>query len=127
MQPGQKYKLTLRNTANSSVKTNIHTHGLHIVGDGDSDDITRFVEGGRCLTYTYDIASDHPPGTYWYHPHYHEFTDDQTDGGAFGMIVIEDDISQIRPWAHPQNEILLQISDAGGDVKGNGLVEEEGE
>jgi FtsP/CotA-like multicopper oxidase with cupredoxin domain len=69
MTPGNKYKLTLHNSADPFVLTNIHTHGLHIVGDGDGDDVTRFVNGGSCLDYTWDIAADHPGGTNWYHPH----------------------------------------------------------
>jgi hypothetical protein len=58
MKKGQVYKLVLHNAA--SAPTNIHTHGLHIVGDGDGDDITRVAEGRSCLSYTWDIAADHP-------------------------------------------------------------------
>ena len=126
MQPGNKYKLTLHNTvSDASLKTNIHTHGLHVVGDGDGDDVTRFVEGGSCLDYTWDIATDHPGGTYWYHPHYHTLTNDQTSGGAFGMLIIEDNYNQLNAWAHPENEKLLQISNTGS-VLGNGS-DSEGE
>jgi hypothetical protein len=46
-------------------------------------------------------------------PHYHGEVDDQTSGGAFGMIVVEDESDQISSWAYPDNEILLQISDTG--------------
>lgn len=120
MTPGNTYKLTLRNdSTDSNLKTNIHTHGLHITGSGDGDDITRFVAGGNCLDYTWDIPSDHPGGTNWYHPHYHTLTNDQTAGGAFGMIIIEDNTSQLNAWAHPQNELLLLVSDTG-NVLGNG-------
>jgi len=125
MTPGNTYKLTLHNSAkNSTVKTNIHTHGLHIAGSGDGDDITRFVTGGSCLDYTWDIPSDHPGGTNWYHPHYHTLTNGQTAGGAFGMIIIDDDYSQLNAWAHPQNELLLLVSDIGSSVLGNGYTNE---
>lgn len=63
--PGSKYALTLHNTA-TGTEANLHTHGLHVSGDGNSDDITRHTPAGECLTYTYDIASDHMGGTYWY-------------------------------------------------------------
>lgn len=126
MSPGKTYKLTLQNTVpDSSVKTNVHTHGLHIVGDGDGDDVTRFVEGGSCLDYTWDIPSDHPGGTYWYHPHYHTLTNVQTSGGAFGMLIIDDDYNQLNSWAHRENEKLLQISTTDG-TQGNGS-DSEGE
>ena len=60
--PGNVYKLTLRN-AGTEV-TNLHTHGLHIVGDGDGDDVIREVMGGgNCLDYTWDIK-DRPSRRY---------------------------------------------------------------
>ena len=124
MNQGNKYKLTFVNSASSvDTVTNVHTHGLHIVGAGDGDDVTRFVEGGSCLDYTWDIPADHPPGTNWYHSHLHEETNEQVDGGAFGMLIIEDDPSTIYPWAWPDNEILLLISNTD-KVRGNGNLNE---
>ncbi len=124
MAPGNTYKVTLRNSADSTVNTNIHTHGLHIAGSGDGDDVTRFVPGGNCLDYTWDIPRDHPGGTNWYHPHYHALTNNQTHSGAFGMLIIDDDYSQLNSWAHPQNELLLLVSNMGGSVLGNGIRNE---
>lgn len=124
MEPGKTYKLTLHNTASDpNVKTNIHTHGLHIVGDGDGDNVFRSVGGGSCLRYTWDIPADHPGGTNWYHPHYHTETTAQTGGGAFGMLIIEDNQNAINNWAQVPNEKLLQISNAGS-LLGNGLSNE---
>ena len=125
MTPGTTYRLTLHNSyPDPELKTNMHTHGLHVVGDGNGDDVTRFVPGGSCLDYTWDILSDHPGGTHWYHPHWHTKTTEQTSGGAFGMIIIDDDYSQLKPWAHPENELLLQVSKTGGSVLGNGNPDE---
>ncbi len=125
MNPGSTYRLTLQNTASDpNLKTNVHTHGLHIVGDGDGDNVFREVGGGSCLDYTWDIPADHPGGTNWYHPHYHEFTDEQTSGGAFGMLIIEDNQNDINAWARIENEKLLQISDTG-TLLGNGSTNEE--
>jgi hypothetical protein len=62
--PGKTYRLTLRNLSNEP--TNMHTHGLHIVGSGNGDDITRIVQGGGiCMDYIWDMRNDHPGGTYW--------------------------------------------------------------
>ena len=123
MTPGTKYRLTLHNSAEDpTVYTNIYAHGLHVSGN---DDITRFVEGGSCLDYTWDIPLDHPGGTNWYHPHYHHgFTRDQIAGGAFGMIIIEDDYSQLNSWAHPRNELLLQVSNTRSTMRGNFIASE---
>ena len=122
IEAGKKYRLTLRNSAPTHcVPTNIHTHGLHIVGSGDGDDVTRSVSGGGCLGYTWDILSDHPGGTYWYHAHHHGNTEKQVRGGAFGMLVVEENelLNQDIPdWA--RNDVVLQISRMKGHFFGNG-------
>lgn len=124
MNPGNTYKLTLHNTASDpTVLTNLHTHGLHIDGSGDGDNVFRKVGGGSCLRYTWDIPADHPGGTNWYHPHYHTLTNEQTSGGAFGMLIIEDNQNDISSWARIPNEKILQISDTGS-LLGNGLSNE---
>jgi hypothetical protein len=62
--PGKTYRLTLRNLSNEP--TNMHTHGLHVVGSGNGDDITRIVQGGgNRMDYIWDMRNDHPGGTYW--------------------------------------------------------------
>ena len=146
LQPGNKYKLTLRNVASSSyIMTNLHTHGLHIVGDGDSDDVTRMVSGSttftsatsdqeeekddeqqqqpnyNCLDYTWDIPNDHVGGTYWYHAHHHGTTEEQVQGGAYGMLIVEDNTNlnpNIPDWA--RNELLLQAVETFDGIIGNG-------
>jgi hypothetical protein len=119
--------MTLRNAAPESEITNIHTHGLHIVGAGDGDDVLRQVSGGgNCLDYTWDISQDHPGGTYWYHAHHHGFTHVQVEGGAFGLLIVEENTltnPDVPSWA--ANERLLQVSVSSilGTV-GNGKTNE---
>jgi hypothetical protein len=104
--PGNVYKMTLRNAGSET--TNLHTHGLHIVGDGDGDDVVREVMGGgNCLDYTWDIKEDHPAGTNWYHAHFHGISERQVGGGAFGMLIVEEN-TVVPSWA--SNELLLQVS-----------------
>jgi FtsP/CotA-like multicopper oxidase with cupredoxin domain len=55
--PGYNYKATLRNGA--AELTNIHTHGVHLMGIGNGDDITRTVAHGECLGYNWTIPGDH--------------------------------------------------------------------
>ena len=58
LQPGFTYRMTLRNLAPASTSTNIHTHGLHVVGSGNGDDITRIVKGGgMCMDYSKCLLS----------------------------------------------------------------------
>lgn len=127
MEPGNDYILTLQNAA--SVSTNIHTHGLHISGSGNADDPSRHVSPGMCLKYYYNIPSDHMGGTYWMHSHYHGQTQTQVSGGAFGMLIIEENTSLldnveaasqdgIQKWLN--NELLLVASKVGNTNLGNG-------
>jgi len=92
---------------------------LHISGSGDADNILRVVSGGNCIDYIWNIPSDHPGGTYWYHSHHHGTTEAQVDGGAFGLLIVEESTSQNIPeWTF--NEILLQISITLGHILANG-------
>mmetsp|Transcript_33484 Transcript_33484/g.73454 ORF Transcript_33484/g.73454 Transcript_33484/m.73454 type:complete len:571 (+) Transcript_33484:148-1860(+) len=127
LEAGNKYLLTLRNAAeNVASVTNLHTHGLHIIGAGNGDDVTRVVNGdGNCLDYVWDILDDHPGGTYWYHAHHHGFTEPQVNGGAYGMVIVEDN-KMLNPdtpaWA--TNEVLLMIARINGEIVTNGHQDE---
>jgi FtsP/CotA-like multicopper oxidase with cupredoxin domain len=105
MKPGAKYVLSFKNTLpyedpsaeHNTFKdpntSNLHTHGLHISGESPSDDVTRSFDGGYGGDFVYDITDDHMRGTYWYHAHHHGSTFLQVSGGAFGLIIIDDDDS----------------------------------
>ena len=100
---GQAYQLVLRNelqymapssksnTMKDANITNLHMHGLHVSGEGNSDNVMRSVNGGECANYTYSIPREHMGGTFWYHPHHHGATHLQVSGGAVGALIVEDD------------------------------------
>ena len=102
MTPGNRYVVRFRNllpyeapseemnTFKDPNITNLHTHGLHISGEGPGDDVLRMFEGGFGGDYVYDISADHMGGTYWYHAHHHGSTYLQVSTGGFGLIVIDD-------------------------------------
>ncbi|MEO7421060.1 MAG: multicopper oxidase family protein [Ornithinibacter sp.] len=86
--------------------TNLHTHGLHVSPEGNSDNVFRAVAPGESADYEYEIPDDHPSGTFWYHPHHHGTVADQVFGGLFGaLLVLGDD----EPRA--DHERVLVISD----------------
>jgi len=107
MVPGQKYVLKFRNRLPYEPKaeahnvfkdpnvSNLHTHGVHISGETPGDDVTRSFEGGAGGDFVYDIPPDHMGGTFWYHAHHHGSTYLQVSGGAFGLIVIDDQFDNI--------------------------------
>lgn len=114
-----------RNGEYEDVATNLHFHGLHIHSTGNGDNARRSVKGtDNYLIYNIDIPADkHHGGTYWYHSHVTESAWEQTKGGAFGMIVIDDnghDIgtndSHVLDFMNlPENERILVLSNLGQD------------
>ena len=94
---GKRYVLTLVNNVTNTV-TNLHTHGLHISGDGNADDVTRYVEFNHQLHYVWDLSrGNHMGGTYWYHAHHHGETYKQVNYGALGMLIVNDDFDSLLP------------------------------
>mmetsp|Transcript_23862 Transcript_23862/g.39440 ORF Transcript_23862/g.39440 Transcript_23862/m.39440 type:complete len:671 (-) Transcript_23862:81-2093(-) len=89
-----------------AVKTNLHFHGLHVAGasHANGDDLYRSVEGSaNTMIYGLNMPADqHHGGTHWYHSHishdHHSHGSsstttsswEQVKGGAFGMIVVDD-------------------------------------
>ena len=124
LKAGTKYKLTLRNTSTNTT-TNLHTHGLHISGTGNSDDIRRKQGPGECLDYFWDIMDDHPGGTHWYHAHNHGESLKQVGGGAFGVMIVEDNYA-LNPdtpqWAKYDRVLQIFSKLHSGAVMGNGVI-----
>lgn len=82
--------ITVNFTNKLGEPTNLHMHGLHVSPSGRSDNVFIEVQNGETLTYQYTLASDHPSGPFWYHPHHHGMAADQVFGGLYGALIIED-------------------------------------
>ncbi len=90
---------------------NLHTHGLHVSPNLNSDNVLLEFEPGQANTYVYDIPSDHPQGLYWYHPHRHQITEPQVYRGLAGMLVVgrpEGDIPKVADNDIPVRIMALQ-------------------
>jgi len=111
--PGKTYKINFINTSGSD--TNLHTHGLHLGGNGWSDDVFRLIPAGMCGVYFWEIAPDHMSGMHWYHPHLHGMTFEQVRGRSFGPLFVEE-IPEVFDTYPPSvqkwldSTILLQMS-----------------
>ena len=76
------------NVANNlSDTTTTHWHGFHIPAIMDGGPHQTIPAG---TTWRPSFKVDNNAGTYWYHPHLHEFTQTQLTFGAGGMIIIRD-------------------------------------
>lgn len=71
--------------------TNLHSHGLWISPEGNSDNVLLTIYPETSFTYEYNIPQDHPAGTFWYHSHRHGSTGPQVASGMAGALIIRDD------------------------------------
>jgi FtsP/CotA-like multicopper oxidase with cupredoxin domain len=111
VRPGDRIALTLRNELGAT--TNLHTHGLVVSPEGNSDNVFVMLEPGETFDYEYRLGLDHPPGVFWYHPHHHGHVADQLFAGLYGAIIVDGD-----PLVESTRERLLVISDIAVDAAG---------
>lgn len=88
LRPGDHLGIEVVN--NLGQPTNLHTHGLQVSPQGNSDNPFVMVNPGERFRYDYQIPDSHPTGTFWYHPHHHGMVADQVFAGLYGAIVIDE-------------------------------------
>ncbi|MBD1591556.1 multicopper oxidase family protein [Arthrobacter sp. S1_S22] len=98
---------------NLGVPTNLHVHGLHVSPQGNGDNVFVMVPPGQSFSYEHRLPADHPPGTYWYHPHHHGMVADQVSAGLFGAIIVEEEDAPAV-----SRERILVVSDITLDGSG---------
>ncbi len=74
-------------TNNLADTTTTHWHGFHIPAIMDGGPHQTIPAG---TTWRPSFKVDNNPGLYWYHPHLHEFTQQQLTRGGGGLIIIRD-------------------------------------
>ncbi|WP_338748313.1 multicopper oxidase family protein [Janibacter alittae] len=110
--PGDTMRIRMTNALDAP--TNLHVHGLHVSPRGKSDNPFRSIAPGESADYEIAVPENHPPGTYWYHPHHHGNVADQVAAGLYGAIIVED------PAPLPvTRERILVVSDVSLDEDGN--------
>lgn len=112
VRPGDTLRVAMSNGLDDP--TNLHVHGLHVSPEGNGDNPFVSIAPGDSFDYEFALPDDHPPGTYWYHPHHHGHVADQLAAGLYGAIVVED------PDPVPvARERVLVISDLTLDASGD--------
>src|SRR4051812_23360575 len=116
--------LNLGNVPHNFNTTNLHTHGLHVSPAGNSDNVLLAIAPGEEFYYEIKIPIDHPPGTFWYHPHVHGSTAMQVSSGMEGALIIEGEIDRVPAIAAAKEQVFLfqQLAYATEDNK---LAKEE--
>ena len=77
--PGDTLNILLKNS--TGLPTNLHTHGLHVSPAKNGDNQLVKIMPGESFQYAIKIPKNHKSGTFWYHPHHHQFTAQQLSGG----------------------------------------------
>jgi L-ascorbate oxidase len=86
--PGCAAHTMAANTPHCFNGTNLHTHGLWVNPSGNGDNVLLSLNPETKFTYEYNIPSDHPAGTFWYHTHRHGSTALQVSSGMAGALII---------------------------------------
>lgn len=87
--------------------TNLHTHGLHVSPEEPQDNVLVKIEPGESYQYSFDIPDNHPPGTFWYHPHNHGSVMASMYSGMAGLLIIEGDVDEVPEIAAAEEKILI--------------------
>ncbi|MFN8489750.1 MAG: multicopper oxidase domain-containing protein [Caldilineaceae bacterium] len=82
---GDAVQMNVTNQLNEATTT--HWHGLHIPAVMDGGPHQSIAAGS---TWSPSFTLKNNAGTYWYHPHLHEKTQEQLAYGAGGLIIIKD-------------------------------------
>lgn len=111
--PGDTVRIHFSNRLSQS--TNLHFHGLHVSPTGNADNIFLSVPANETLTYELTLPQNHPAGTFYYHPHLHEFVAEQVFGGLGGIFVVRGELDQI-PEVQAAQEAFLFLKDFALDA-----------
>lgn len=110
--PGDTIRVAMHNQLRTP--TNLHVHGLHVSSEGNGDNPFVSIDPDESFDYEFALPADHPPGTYWYHPHRHGHVAEQVGAGLYGAIIVEDP----EPVAVTRERVMV-ISDLTLDASGN--------
>ncbi len=101
----------------------IHWHGIDVPNsaDGVAGVTQNAVEPGQSYEYRF-FAND--PGTYWYHSH--QFSEAETDGGLYGIIIVDPakstfhaDVNYsvaLHEWNGNNNQLVLALNNTIGTL-----------
>ena len=117
---GDTVRIRLENQL--SQETTVHWHGLPVPPDQDGNPMDPVAPGAtRLYEFTLPVGS---AGTYWYHPHPHEFTAEQVFRGMAGLFIVR---SRTDPVPSAIEERLLVVSDlrlaADGTIPPNSAMD----
>ncbi|MEO2125409.1 MAG: multicopper oxidase family protein [Acidimicrobiales bacterium] len=118
VRPGDLMRIRVVNQLGSP--TNLHTHGLYVSPEGNSDNVFVSIAPGEEFLFEIQLPENHRGGTYWYHPHRHGYVAEQVSAGLAGMIIVEGDYDSDPVLAAATERIMVLSDPAIG--QDNGIV-----
>jgi suppressor of ftsI len=91
--------------------TSLHEHGFHVSPVGIADNVLRTMPTGTANRVRVQIPVDMPPGTYWYHPHFHGLAEEQVFSGLSGAIIVDGLGDRLPPGLRRIPDHLLALKD----------------
>ena len=83
--------------------SNFHYHGSHAPDLSTADNVYVSIEPGETVQIQIPISTyENSVGANWYHPHGHEQTKPQVEGGLAGMIMVGD---PLEPWPQYKDQL----------------------
>lgn len=110
---GDPVRITLQNELPQDLI--LHWHGLTPPELMDGHPRLAVPPGG---TYQYTFSVENRPATYWYHPHTHMRTAEQTYRGMAGLLIVEDPAEVALGLPTGEREIPLILQDRRVDGAG---------
>jgi len=107
LRKGWEVTVTIHNQIDDT--TTLHWHGLHVSSHTDGGPHSPILPGGQWNPH---FTCMDKAGTYWYHPHFHKKTAEQTLRGAAGLILVRDaeeaNLNLPRTYGKDDFPIILQ-------------------
>jgi FtsP/CotA-like multicopper oxidase with cupredoxin domain len=103
--PGDTIRLRFPNALDQP--TNLHLHGMGVSPLGSSDNPFLHVAPGQTEDYEIRVPANHPPGLFWYHPHPHGLSDEQTRNGMSGALIVEGLLDSFPTLRHVRERVFL--------------------
>jgi FtsP/CotA-like multicopper oxidase with cupredoxin domain len=85
----------------------MHLHGVHVSPNSPADNVFIMVRPDEVQHYVYAIPKDHPPGTYFYHSHFHGSVAIQVASGMAGALIIEGELDRIPEIEAAEQVVLM--------------------
>ncbi|HUE95513.1 MAG TPA: multicopper oxidase domain-containing protein, partial [Longimicrobiaceae bacterium] len=110
---GDRARILLRNEIDQP--TIAHWHGLRPPQEADGHPRLAIPPGAE---YRYDFTIDERAGLYWYHPHPHMRTANQTYFGLVGLLIVRDEVEDALGLPSGDREICAAFQDKRRDGSG---------